>query len=240
MQGFENDKFIFFTAGKIGTRTLMNTVGMRDITPPTNLPPQIELSLRRETLNTIIAKKEITGKKVVILIREPVSRFHSGMFELIGKILGGPYIRQILSQGGDVSFLGDPSFWSRNIEQCLRFSSRVWSPHKEFESHRWQYHIGNWLHDAEMVSEIFTDSIILNIKDLSSFLISNSIPDSHLNKYSNIVPDEYEYDTKTVFNAFIEGLESLHNRVPRFTNYLAPEIECYERLINSPQYYKVG
>jgi hypothetical protein len=94
--------------------------------------------------------------------------------------------------------------------------------------------------DAETVSEIFADSVILDIKDLSDFLEKNSIPNSHLNKYSNIVPENYEYDTKKVFDAFIQGLESLPNRVPRFTNYLAPEKECYERLINSPQYYKVG
>jgi len=236
MQGFENDKFIFYTAGKIGTRTLMNTDGIQDLTKPGTITG----SLRRKTLEIIINRKEITGKQIVILIREPVSRFHSGLFELIGKILGGPYIRQIISQGGDISFLDNPTFWDKVIEQCLRFSPVVWSPNVEFDSHRWQYHIGNWLLDAEMVSEIFTDSIVLNIKDLSSFLISNDIPDSHLNKYSNIVPDEYEYDTKLVFNAFIQGLELLPNRVPRFTNYLAPEKECYERLINSPQYYKVG
>lgn len=236
VRAFENDKFIFHTAGKIGTNTLMNIAGMKDLSMPTN----IKLSLRRETLNIIISQKEITNKKVVILIREPVSRFHSGLFELVGKILGGPYIKQILAQSGDISFLDDSSFWSRVIEQSLRFSPRVWSSHKEFDSHRWQYHIGNWLHDAETLSELFTDSIILNIKDLSSFLVSNNIPDSHLNKYSNIVPDEYEYDTKTVFDAFIQGLELLAHWYPIFDNYLAPEKECYERLINSPQYYKVG
>ena len=236
MQGFEHDKFIFYTAGKIGTRTLMYTEGMIDLTPP----GKYELSMRRERLSLIISRKEITNKKVVILIREPVSRFHSGLFELIGKMLSGPFIKQILSQGGDISFLNDSAFWSRYIEQTLRFSSSVWLPHKEFESRRWQYHVGNWLHDAETVSELIPDSVILNITDLSDFLMVNDIPNSHLNKYSNIVPDEYEYDTKTVFDAFIEGLESLHNRVPRFNNYLAPEKECYERLINSPQYYKVG
>jgi hypothetical protein len=237
MQGFENDKFIFYTAGKIGTRTLMYTDGMIDITSPWDMHK--ESSLRKKTLNVVLDRKEITSKKIVVLIREPVSRFHSGMFELTGKIFGAPYIRQILLQGGDISFLNDPSFWSENIEQCLRFSSRTWSPHKEFESHRWQYHIGNWLHDAEIVSETCTDSIILNIKDLSSFLNSHGIPDSHANKYSNIVPGEYEYDTKPVFNAFIQGLNLLTDRVLQVNNYLAPEKECYERLINSQQYYKV-
>ena len=236
MQGFENDKFIFYTAGKIGTRTLMNTDGIHDLTKPGTITE----SLRRKTLEIIINRKEVTDKQLIILIREPVSRFHSGLFELIGKILGGPYIRQIISRGGDISFLDDSSFWDKVIEQCLRFSPVVWSPNVEFDSHRWQYHIGNWLLDAETVSEIFADSVILDIKDLSDFLEKNSIPNSHLNKYSNIVPENYEYDTKKVFDAFIQGLESLPNRVPRFTNYLAPEKECYERLINSPQYYKVG
>ena len=236
MQGFENDNFIFYTAGKIGTRTLMYTTGVRDLTPP----GKCELSLRRETLNIVISRKEITDKRIVILIREPVSRFHSGLFELVGKILGGPFIKHIVTQGGDISFLEDSSFWSAYIEACLRFSAKVWSPHKEFDSQRWQYHIGNWLLDAETVSEIFADSIILNIKDLSNFLVLNDMPNSHKNPYTNIVPDGHEYDTKLVFDAFIQGLQSLTPRIPRFTNYLAPEKECYERLINSPQYYKVG
>jgi hypothetical protein len=214
----------------------MNTGGIHDLTKPGTITG----SLRRKTLEIIINRKEVTDKQIVILIREPVSRFHSGLFELIGKILGGPYIRQIISQGGDISFLDDPTFWDKVIEQCLRFSPIVWSPNVEFDSHRWQYHIGNWLLDAEAASEIFADSIILNIKDLSDFLKSNDIPNSHLNKYSTIFPENYGHDTKKVFDAFIQGLELLPNRVPRFINYLTPEKECYERLINSPQYYKAG
>jgi hypothetical protein len=89
-----------------------------------------------------------------------------------------------------------------------------------------------------MVSEIFTDSIVLNIKDLSNFLVSNGIPDSHRNPSSNIVPENY--GTTKVFDAFFQGLELLPNRVSQINNYLAPEKRCYERLINSPQYYKVG
>lgn len=245
MQGFEHEKFIFYTAGKIGTRTLMFTDGIKDLTEPRNITG----SLRRKTLEIIIKQKEITGKQIVILIREPVSRLNSGLFELIGKVLGGPYLRQIISQGGDISFIENPTFWNTVIEQCLRFSSRSWSPHKEFESHRWQYHIGNWLLDAETISEIFTDSIILNIKDLSNFLVSNGIPDSHRNPSSNIIPWNYirdsniipkNYDTTKMVDAFLQGLELLPNRVSQINNYLAPEKECYERLINSPQYYKVG
>lgn len=235
MQGYENEKFIFYTAGKIGTRTLLNTEGMVDLTSPWDT----QFSLRKKAMDMILHQKQITDKNIIILIREPVSRFHSGMFELAGKILGGPYIRQILSQGGDISFLSDSSFWFEFNEQFLRFAPKVWSPHKEFESHRWQYHVGNWLHDAENVSEIYTDSIILNIKDLSSFFISNRIPDLHGNKYSNIVPAKYEYDTKPIFNAFIQGLEMLTHRKLGLETYLAPEKECYERLINSQQYYRV-
>jgi hypothetical protein len=236
MQGFENDKFIFYTAGKIGTRTLMYTEGMTDITPLED----IHFSLRKEVLDFIISKRESTGKKLVILIREPLLRFHSGLFEIIAKCLGGPFIKQMLSQGGDISFIKSSVFWGTYIEHCLRFSPKVWLPHKDFEGHRWQYHIGNWLHDAETASEIFTDSIIVNITDLSNFLVDNNIPNSHLNDYSNIVPSEYQYDTKEVFDAFIQGLKTRPNRVLQYNNYLISEKECYERLINSPQYYKVG
>lgn len=236
MQGFESEKFIFYTAGKIGTRTLMNTAGVRDNTTPGNITG----SLRKRTREIIIQRKEITNKQIVILVRDPVSRFYSGLFELIGKILGGPYIRQIISQGGDISFLEDPIFWSRVSEQCWRFSPRVWSPDVEFDSHRWQYHVGNWLLDAELVSEIFTDSIILNLNDLSEFLVMNGLPESHYNKFSNIMPDGYEYDTKKVFDAFVEGIDKLEHRKLEIEQYLASEIKCYDRLINSTQYYKSG
>lgn len=236
MQGFESEKFIFYTAGKIGTRTLMNTASVLDNTMPGNITG----SLRKTTREIIIHRKEITKKQIVILVREPVSRFYSGLFELIGKILGGPYIRQIISRGGNISFLEDPVFWSRVAEQCWRFSPRVWSPDVEFDSHRWQYHIGNWLLDAEMVSEIFTDSIILNLNDLSEFLVANGMPDSHHNKFTNIIPDEYEYDIEQVFETFIEGVDKLEHRKLEFERYLSSEIECYNRLINSTQYYKSG
>jgi hypothetical protein len=234
MHGFENDQFLFYTAGKIGTRTLMHTAGMSDLTK-TGI---IIGSIRRKPLEIIIARKEITNKKIIVLVREPVSRIHSGLFELICKIMGGPYIRNVISQNGDLSFLNDPTFWELSIEQGIRFAPTDWSPNVEFDSQRWQYHIGNWLSDAETVSEIFTDSAILNIKDLSNFLKTNGIPVAHLNKYSAIFPKDY--DTKKVFDAFIQGLELLPDRVSQINNYLAPEKECYERLINSPQYYKVG
>jgi len=234
MHGFENDQLLFYAAGKIGTRTLMHTAGMTDLTK-TEI---ITGSIRRKPLEIIIARKEITNKKIIVLVREPVSRIQSGLFELICKMMGGPYIGQFTSQGGDLSFLTHPKFWEIQIEQGMRFAPSAWLPTVEFNSQRWQYHIGNWLPDAETVSEIFTDSIILNIKDLSNFLVSNNIPDSHLNEYSEKFPPGH--DTKKVFDAFIQGLELLPHRVAQIDNYLAPEKECYERLINSPQYYKVG
>lgn len=234
MHGFESDQFIFYTAGKIGTRTLMYTHGVTDLTR-TGI---ISGSIRKNPLEIIVARKEITNKKIIVLVREPVSRFNSGLFELICKIMGGQYITRILSDGGNLTYLNDPTFWETVLEQCMRFSPNVWSPNVEFDSQRWQYHIGNWLLDAETVSGIFTDSVILNIKHLSDFLKSNGMPVSHLNTYSSIFPKDY--DTKKVFDAFIQGLELLPDRVSQVNNYLAPEKECYQRLINSPQYYKVG
>ena len=235
MHGFENEKFIFYTAGKIGTRTLKYTVGMTDLTKTEIIPGPI----RKKSFDLIIARKEITNKQIVVLVREPVSRFHSGLFELICKILGGQYIKKILSQGGDISFLEDPTFWEVVIEQSILFSSSAWSPNLEFDSKYWQYHIGNWLPDAETVSEIFTDTTIVNIKDLSNFLVSNDIPDSHLNAYSSTLFAK-DYDTKKVFDAFIQGLQLLPHRVLQSANYLRSEKECYERLINSASYYNSG
>ena len=236
MHVLETENFIFYTAGKIGTRTLLTVPGIIDISQNQKYTDP----LRKRNLELAIQRKEITGKQIVAVIREPQSRMYSGLFEIIAKIVSGPFIQEMSAQDADLSFLEEISFWSRMLGRCMKMSPRLWNPEKEFDSHRWQYHVGNWLVDVETISEIFEDTIILNLSDLSEFLTSNSIEFSYTNKFSNVLPNNSSADSVKIYDAFKFAVDSFSTRTDNIQNYLQSEIYWYNILINKAQYYGTG
>lgn len=236
MHILETDKFIFYTAGKIGTRTLLTIPGILDIS-------QNEIHadpIRRRNLRFVIQRKEITGKQIVAVIREPQSRMYSGLFEIIAKIVSGPFIQEMSAQDADLSFLEDSSLWSRMLERCMKMSPRIWDPNKEFDSHRWQYHVGNWLGDVETVSAAFNDTIILDLNDLSKFLNENLVEFTYKNKFSNVLPENSSGNSAKIFQAFKNAVISFCQRRDYVDKYLESEIVLYNTLINRAQYYGTG
>ncbi len=236
MHVLETEHFIFYTAGKIGTRTLLTVPGIRDVSRnEINSTP-----LRRRNLQLAIQRKEITGKPVVAVIREPTSRLHSGLFEVIAKIASRAFIYEMARQNADISFLEDTSFWSQQFERCIRMSPRIWNPDKEFDSHRWQYHVGNWLTDVETISETFDDTIVLNLHDLSKFLTSNNIEFTYTNKFTNVLPKNSTGNPAKIFQAFRNAVIAESLAKDYIEKYLEPEISSYNNLINKTQYYVTG
>ena len=235
MHVLETDKFLFYCAGKTGTRTLKSIPGIVDVT----VNEITEDPLRKRAKDLLIMRKELTGKQIVIVIRDPVSRMYSGLFEVIAKIVYGPFIEELIRQDADLSFLTHPSIWSRVFERCIRLTPKSWVSDREFESHRWQYHIGNWMLDAETISEIFSDSIVLNLKNLSVFLEENNIQYIYQNKFTNILSPENEDIAKEIFNAFKTAIDHSPHRKQQILDYLQQEIDSYCRL-NNRQYYIIG
>jgi hypothetical protein len=236
MHVLETEQFIFYTAGKIGTRTLLTVPGIRDVSRnEINSAP-----LRRRNLQLAIQRKEVTGKPVVAVVREPISRLHSGLFEIIAKIASGTFIQEMEKQNADISFLEDISFWSRQFERCIKMSPRIWIPDKEFDSHRWQYHVGNWLPDVETISETFEDTIILNLHDLSKFLNSNGIEFTYTNKFTNVLSENSSGNPAKIYQAFKNAVVEACQRRDYIEKYLEPEISSYNNLINKTQYYVTG
>lgn len=235
MHVLETDKFLFYTAGKTGTRTLKSIPDIIDYLDPINdkLGP-----LRKRAMTDLIMRKEITDKKIVAILRDPESRMYSGLFEILGKIISGPFIEEMIRQEADVSFLNDPSIWSRLLGRCMKLSARVWEPYIEFDSHRWQYHVGNWMIDIETISGIFPDTIMVNIKDLSKFLDEYEITYTYKNKFTNILPDGNEDLAKQIFKQFKYAVDSSEYK-QKIDEYLLTEKALYNHL-NSRNYYIIG
>lgn len=235
MHVLETEQFLFYTAGKTGTRTLKSIPDIVDYLDPTNdkIGP-----LRKRAMADLVMRKETTNKQIVAILREPESRMYSGLFEIIGKIISGPFIEEMTNQGADLSFLKNPSIWSRLLGRCIKLSARVWDPHKEFDSHRWQYHIGNWITDIETISEIFPDTIFVNIKDLSKFLEENNITYTYKNKFTNVLPDGEENSAEEIFRSFKFAVDSSKYK-QKINDYLQIEKALYNHL-NSRHYYIIG
>lgn len=235
MHVLETEQFLFYTAGKTGTRTLKSIPDIVDYLDPTNdkIGP-----LRKRAMADLVMRKETTNKQIVAILREPESRMYSGLFEIIGKIISGPFIEEMTNQGADLSFLKNPSIWSRLLGRCIKLSSRVWDPFKEFDSHRWQYHIGNWMIDIETISEIFPDTIFVNIKDLSKFLEENNIRYTYKNKFTNVLPDGNEVAAKEIFVSFKNAVDNSEYK-QKIDEYLLTEKALYNHL-NSRHHYIIG
>lgn len=218
----ESPDFIFLTTGKIGTQTLSTVPEIVNHSRNENYYG----SLSSRAMDMAINLQNSKNKQLIILVRDPISRFNSGLFEIIAKLTYQPFIRLLQ----DTSPLFDPTFWVRPIDDCLRLSPRVWNSKEEFSSHRWQYHVGNWLTYAEQIADSIDNCKIVDLTNLSSFLQSNKISFLHINKYTDILPNEE--DAKKVFSAFHKSFEYLPSRKKQIFDYLVDEQQTYKRLLN--------
>jgi hypothetical protein len=219
----ETDKFIFYTAGKIGSQTISSIPGTVPVTSPT----------RERNLQIAALRKEITGKQIVAVIRDPQSRMYSGLFEIIAKIVSAPFIKKLVAQQANLDFLEDSVFWIMMLNQCIRLSPRIWKSDKQFDSVCWQYHVGNWLTDVETIVEMFSDTIVLDLSDLSQFLTANQIEFTYMNKFSNVLPEHSSGNPDNIFSAFKSAVVAFCNEEKQnyINNYLQPEISAYNRLL---------
>jgi hypothetical protein len=225
----ETDKFIFYTAGKIGTQTLFTIPNISAVSY--NITSNT--GLRKKNLQLAILQKEITNKQIVAVIREPQSRMYSGLFEIISKIISGPFIQEMIAQRSNLDFLEDSSFWTMMLNRCMKLSPRIWKSDKEFDSYRWQYHVGNWLADVETIAETFSDTIVLDLNNLSDFLKANQIEFYHVNKFSNVLPEHSSGNPDNIFSAFKSAVVSFCKVEGQdyIDQYLQSEISAYNRLL---------
>lgn len=226
MRLIETEQFLFYTAGKICTNTLFSIPGANEPSPHSGK------RIRSTAMNAVRTQKNCSEKQIVILIREPIDRFYSGLFEMLVKTIARPYIREIIAQDLDLSFLTNSEMWADYYLDCNQLISGSWEANNEFDGPWWQYHIGNWLSDADVISCEFGDTIILDHVNLSKFLNNHNITYTIKNKRDHFFQNQGTEFAEQVFTAFKDGINSMPKKRRQILSYLQNENEIYNRLLS--------
>jgi hypothetical protein len=240
---------LFYSAGKVGTQTLSNLEGCSQVMPT------VETKLLRKEAAAFIKRRLITNRSKILtlVIRDPTSRFFSGLYEIIAKQIYGTNIvhHAYLHHNAEtvqshIDLFYDVNFWKVSLDMTLRLRPDVWDHDNDLASRRWQYHVGNWLTDVVDISsyaqELGITTEIVDIKQLTSYLKSRGLGYKHFNKSENMMyhlafhSDPYasiyaNVDHSRIQQAFRAAYERIdHCTAAQFNNYLAPETELYLQL----------
>lgn len=247
---------IFYSAGKTGTQTICSIPSMVQVVPIVGHTVHLRASALKEIariMATNNAKRMATP--VTVIIREPESRFISGLFEIIAKQTYAPWIELQVRAGVDPILIApqmdlwiNPEFWDMAFDRILRLAPTTWEPDKELHSERWQYHVGNWLNDISVVEqyalELNNPITIVDISQLSLHLDSLGIENKHWNKSSSMLHrlardfPGYEHlyqkmDHAAINTAFRAAYNRLDTRIlAQFEHYLLEEKEIYKQLVS--------
>ena len=248
----ESSNYLFYSAGKIASQSLLALPDCKAYAPPLN---QIN-GLRKDAISCI-ERLSVKNKnlQVTAVIREPKSRFLSGLFEIVAKQI---YFSGIVTQaqlGYSAEWLAkqidvfyNHLFWQDALSRTLHLKPNVWDSSLELSSHHWQYHCGNWLEDVYVV-EKFLHSIgksvtIIDVADLSKYLEVKNLPSYHFNTKENMfhrlddLGEPYKKIAETVngteiYNAFLKGYYTSQNvHLQAFESYLESECTVYQNLLS--------
>lgn len=248
----ETPSHIFYGAGKVGTQTLNSIERSAELhprDPAERDTTQRSVYLRKPAVKFMRQRMISMGKKqVTCMIREPKSRFISGMYEIIGKQIYGANVVQLARLGtstdvvqAQIDAMYNPDYWRAMTLQAVWLRPNIWQLEDELDGARWQYHIGNWMNDVyEVVAAAENLNLathIVDLPDLSSYLDHYKIAHSHRNKFQNNMwqmsrldePYQKLYsmiDHTAIFAAFKAGF----NDDGIFHGYLDEEVRIYNDL----------
>jgi hypothetical protein len=240
---------LFYTAGKIGTRTLLT---ISDSTEHTRYGGNCAVrthARRWVELNTD------RYQNVIFVIREPESRFRSGLYEIIVKQL---YLRELamhsafekntecLQSHCDLFYREE--FWNNIMYHAMGLGPWHDDFHKVIPGvRRWQFHVGNWLNDIFAVQqhadEFGKNTEVVHVDQLTPYLSSKGISHSRKNNsedaafwFKDIIPAHHlaffsNIDSaaiKQAFNSAVDRHNHLHGSYMQ--RYLENEIAAYQQL----------
>lgn len=242
--------YIFYSAGKTGTQTLASIPNSNTLLPPS----QIINGTRNIRKDAVTAMRRLMisdpRSNIAIIIRNPRSRFVSGMYEIIAKEIFGIMVVTQALMGTSVATVEENieqfykrEFWDFALDKTLRLRPSHWED--QLDGYRWQFHVGNWLADVEQTLDT-ADQLgravdLVDITQLSAYLDHKGIEYQHLNKNDSMmwrlstIPNfETVYsrvDHKLIQQSFNAGLDRINPKIKEmFDAYLEPESERYNRL----------
>lgn len=248
---------MFYSAGKVGTQTL-NSIDNSVIIVPRQNGKRTTDDPRKNAVKIAQRKVIQTGLPITFVVRDPRSRFISGLYEIIAKHLHF-YGLVLQSQSesdqqclqSHVNLFYQQKFWQYVISHALRMSPNQWNSAESLNSSRWQYHVGNWLEDVQYLCSSMDNSgvsyDIVDITDLDQYLLKLNLTYSNRNRSGDLlywfddVPDMHKdffksINTDLIMTAFAAGfdaaaqLETAHGGWYPFEEYLAAESDIYQQL----------
>lgn len=242
------NKHLFFSSGKIGTRTILSIPNITRIFPEGKWNSnKIKKRVLRTAVDCLSRNKHL---QPIVIVRHPLERYYSGLFEIIGKSVIEIWLRSYIHEKIDVidiqknlEIFKSKEFWAQTILHFYAMSPESWDTGKELENIKWQFHVGNWLDSAIYLKNEF-NAMVVDIKNLTTFLHSNNYAPMHENdnaasEFASVV-NEFNYpynnikipvdEIYTIFKSAQLNLSPAWNQC--INNYLSPELEFYNTLTN--------
>lgn len=241
---------IFYTAGKIGTQTLMSIPDIYSIDIATK---SYSHNLRKDTAIAIKRLLINDSRNITVIIRDPDSRFISGLYEITAKEIYGSLVvsQATLGAGIDavkatVDLFYKTEFWEVALDKTLRLRPSIWQD--QLDGYRWQFHVGNWLEDVTHLlnhaAQIGRNITIVDITDLSKYLKHHSLDFDHHNSYDSmmwrlrLIPGYDNFyssiDQQRIRAAWTEAYHNTNKDLLEvFNQYLKPERNLYKALMPS-------
>lgn len=246
----QTQKELFISSGKIGTQTLgtiSNSQHIKNFDYPI-INPQDCKNSDEVLLNRLKSYKQLHPNHTInFVIRYPYYRFVSGLFEIFGKSLVYIVSDQLKIYLKDdvtkiIPMFYDTDMWIKLINNSL-LHLPTFDKNKKLSGNWLDYHLGNWLHTVEFISQNI-DVNIIDIDDLTLYLRKNEYDFSYKNRSSDIIIGalargshidtakniSQNMNAEKMMAAYRKAV-SCCDRSSEFQQYIREENEIYQRLL---------
>lgn len=242
------NKHLFFSSGKIGTRTILTIPDTTRIFPAGEWnSDKIKKRVMKAAIDCLSRNKHLHP---IVIVRHPTERYYSGLFEIIGKPIIEIWLRSyvyekinIIDVQKNLEIFKSKEFWVETIHHFYAMAPESWNTGKELQNIKWQFHVGNWLDSAIYLKNEFNATVV-DIKNLTTFLHSNNYApaiekDNTILDFATVVYDfESPYnDIKIPIDEIYITFKSAHLHLSTkwskcINNYLGTELDLYNTLTN--------